>query len=160
MLKYCYWRRNGPEKDWGDPFTSSAHQKFLRAADFGKQYYAASYLPEFPGLGTVAANKFVAEMYLWLCGRPMPKLVGGQSWPAVESAAYGYPAELSEEYDPGLLHARIKGNPRDNVFWDASGSDPGVDERHQTGALRAEVVGLRQELVAVQDSLRAVLAKL
>ena len=27
------------------------------------------------------AAKFVAEQFYWLCGMPMPKLVGGQAWP-------------------------------------------------------------------------------
>ena len=28
---------------------------------------------------------FAAEMYLWLCNRPMPRLLGGPSWPIVST---------------------------------------------------------------------------
>ena len=120
-----------PEEGLGRPLhLLRTPQPFLRAADFGKQYHATSYLQEFLGIGTSAANKFVAKVYMWLCWRPMPKLVGGPSWPAVADVAYGYPAELAEEYDSKLLYACIKckGNPRDNVLWDASGFGMGVDE--------------------------------
>lgn len=78
MLKYCYYRQAPPAKDWGDSFTSPAHQSFLRTANFGPHYYPDGY----PNGPILSANKFVAEMYLWLCGRRLPRLMGGQAWPA------------------------------------------------------------------------------
>lgn len=163
MLKYCYYRQATPNKDWADPFTSEAHQSFLRTANFGPHYYPGGY-PHGPNL---SANKFVAEMYLWLCGRRLPKLMGGQAWPATNflgqsmfaDSPYGFPAELTEEKcfaDGAFELSRAKGNPGDNVFWRSSESSA----KAESGALREEVVALRRELAAVQRGLSMVLAKL
>jgi hypothetical protein len=136
MLKYCYWRRTPPHKDWADEPGFD-----LRTANFGTHRLAA--------WGTArhvrAEASFAAEMYLWLCGRPMPRTLGGQAWPgggrylgnAIDSS-YGFPPELEaavaaepreQAWRPGA-----PGLAPDNVFWSRQ---PGGED--EVAGLRAEV---------------------
>ena len=89
MLKYCYFRKAPPRRDWvEDP------EFDLLKTDFGTHYYPN-------GMGAVRNSKFAVEMFMWLCNRPMPRLVGGQAWPGGSGSLpnfiapqYGMPDEL------------------------------------------------------------------
>ena len=101
-------------------------------------------------------------MYLWLCNRPMPRLVGAH-WPGSFASIlnfidspYSFPSEVEEEGGEASYHNDQ--NPADNVLW---------GKNDETASLRAEVRELREsseraaaELAAVRQTLAQVLAKL
>ena len=77
-------------------------------------------------------------MYLWLCNRPMPRLVGAH-WPGSFASIlnfidspYSFPSEVEEEGREASY--RNDQNPADNVLW---------GKNDETASLRAEVRELR-----------------
>jgi hypothetical protein len=76
MLKWCYWRLAAPQRDW------IVEEDFNYAtADYGGHF-------DYRAAGARDVAKFVAEAFYWLCGMPMPKLVGGQAWPVCGPARW------------------------------------------------------------------------
>ncbi len=157
MLKYCYIRTTRPTRDW------LRNPEFdLHSANFGTHFYPR------PG-GSFQVAKFAAEMFLWLCNKPMPRLMGGQAWPAGHasfpnflSSTWGFP-DIDLDADDSIdgdteehrLHARQ--NPADNIFW---GRDPapGVYERtelkvDQLDAMARELSEVKAELKSLRESM-------
>ena len=83
-VKYNYWRRHPPRKDWAD-----GEGFDLRNADFGGHYY--------PGRSGRGVAKFAAATYFWLCGEPLPRMLGGQAWPASGGTGLNLPGADGEE---------------------------------------------------------------
>ena len=61
----------------------------LRNADFGGHYY--------PGRSGRGVAKFAAATYFWLCGEPLPRMLGGQAWPASGGTGLNLPGADGEE---------------------------------------------------------------
>lgn len=163
MLKYCYVRTTAPTRDW------LREPRFdLHAANFGSHFYPS------PG-GSLQVAKFAAEMFLWLCNKPMPRLMGGQCWPAGHGSfpnflakTWGFPEiDLDADTDADDTDVQPPGNrqnPANNIFW-GRGAAPGVYERerlegNEVGALTRELTELKAELKGLKASMAALLDRM
>jgi hypothetical protein len=96
LLKYCYFRRTAPKRDWRTTpgFDPSRANFSGPSATLGEQFH-----------DSISA----AEMYTWLCGQHEHfRHDGGQSWPlpaARIDTPYGFPQALSRTSPASPLHS-------------------------------------------------------
>jgi hypothetical protein len=112
-------------------------------------------------------------MFMWLAGKKMPALVGGQAWPGSGSnatfidAKYGLPVGLERWADEGVEVGWPEGiNPTENVHWGKGGeagrerageSVLGEEARELREFAMRELVELRAEVAEVRQDLKALL---
>lgn len=154
MLKYCYFRKQPPRKDWlPEPSVD------LRLHNWGAHYYPG----KMKGLG---AAKFALEMYYWLMGRPFPRLTAGQGWPGNPGSRfidvpYGAPDshDLDTDTTVDTMVAPAVRHPVDNVFWGQPVAEGGEREQAQR-LLQGEIASLRGELLELKVSMESALQQL